>query len=527
MYAERIRRRWLELEGIRDRVANAIGGDDSGNSSSDPSGLHIKGLTGAGMGTNSASVLLLAASKVAEEEDEKEKAAIKSKSESDKGGNDATIPLDGAGDAGIEGIVHKDRSRSLTWEDVCKGTALAIQPPRICGGHVRPRSFAETLGLPRRRRDVFPRIGRNRMSDSDRAMKRVKKLLNGPLWKVDPDTGMCTGEKAGDFEGVISFDGIKASTLRRYVDQYDIDVPDEILDDNDDAAVDELSRIVKKHFHNDDEELDEASIINEFVKVVHEYSGCNNANELNKNGMPTRSSRRRARRDSFSVYDYEELANRGRKDASGNGGNSGSGKPRAPVYCICRRVSFGEMIACDSDKCKYEWFHLACVGLTATPKGKWFCPLCTKRKAKENAKKKAAEKEKASKSSSEKGKGKKNAKAASSSSRSAGEKRKAAEISSSSSGGGGQMTYYLMIELVLKERPKQEGTFKEICEGVEKKFKESLNWKMESDSRKTPVWRSSVRKILFSNHRFRRVRNDNPPVYGLVSNPKYKKSKSK
>lgn len=39
-----------------------------------------------------------------------------------------------------------------------------------------------------------------------------------------------------------------------------------------------------------------------------------------------------------------------------------------PLYCYCERVSFGEMIACDSDDCKREWFHLECVGLRVAPK---------------------------------------------------------------------------------------------------------------------------------------------------------------
>ncbi|DAZ98548.1 TPA: hypothetical protein N0F65_007047 [Lagenidium giganteum] len=31
--------------------------------------------------------------------------------------------------------------------------------------------------------------------------------------------------------------------------------------------------------------------------------------------------------------------------------------PNEPVYCHCRRVSFGQMVGCDNDDCKYEWFH--------------------------------------------------------------------------------------------------------------------------------------------------------------------------
>lgn len=48
-------------------------------------------------------------------------------------------------------------------------------------------------------------------------------------------------------------------------------------------------------------------------------------------------------------------------------------------YCLCQKVSFGDMIACDNEDCPYEWFHWSCVGLKSEPKpgGTWFCPVCT------------------------------------------------------------------------------------------------------------------------------------------------------
>ncbi|KFD57163.1 hypothetical protein M513_02048 [Trichuris suis] len=42
-----------------------------------------------------------------------------------------------------------------------------------------------------------------------------------------------------------------------------------------------------------------------------------------------------------------------------------------PVYCICRQVSYGQMICCDNEKCEMEWFHFKCVHLATKPKGKW------------------------------------------------------------------------------------------------------------------------------------------------------------
>ncbi|KAG2177254.1 hypothetical protein INT43_007911, partial [Umbelopsis isabellina] len=50
--------------------------------------------------------------------------------------------------------------------------------------------------------------------------------------------------------------------------------------------------------------------------------------------------------------------------------------PNEPVYCFCRQVSYGEMVACDNDECEIEWFHLPCVKLTTVPRGKWYCDNC-------------------------------------------------------------------------------------------------------------------------------------------------------
>lgn len=51
--------------------------------------------------------------------------------------------------------------------------------------------------------------------------------------------------------------------------------------------------------------------------------------------------------------------------------------PNEPRYCTCNQVSYGEMVACDNEECPYEWFHYPCVGITSSPKGKWYCPQCT------------------------------------------------------------------------------------------------------------------------------------------------------
>lgn len=58
--------------------------------------------------------------------------------------------------------------------------------------------------------------------------------------------------------------------------------------------------------------------------------------------------------------------------------------PNEPRYCICNQVSYGEMVACDNSECPLEWFHYPCVGITTSPKGKWYCPMCSKNRKKKN-----------------------------------------------------------------------------------------------------------------------------------------------
>ena len=37
------------------------------------------------------------------------------------------------------------------------------------------------------------------------------------------------------------------------------------------------------------------------------------------------------------------------------------------------------MIACDSIKCQFEWFHFGCVQILRVTKGKWFSTDCKRK----------------------------------------------------------------------------------------------------------------------------------------------------
>ena len=72
--------------------------------------------------------------------------------------------------------------------------------------------------------------------------------------------------------------------------------------------------------------------------------------------------------------------------AGGAEGGKGEGGLGEPTYCLCHKVSFGQMVACDNDDCEIEWFHFACVGLELKPRGKWLCPQCREGKKKKSKK---------------------------------------------------------------------------------------------------------------------------------------------
>ncbi|PWN23753.1 hypothetical protein BCV69DRAFT_243779 [Microstroma glucosiphilum] len=62
-----------------------------------------------------------------------------------------------------------------------------------------------------------------------------------------------------------------------------------------------------------------------------------------------------------------------------HGANEGEDEKDENLYCFCQKVSYGEMIGCDSDECKFEWFHLDCVGLSKPLPQVWYCSDCQSR----------------------------------------------------------------------------------------------------------------------------------------------------
>lgn len=78
-------------------------------------------------------------------------------------------------------------------------------------------------------------------------------------------------------------------------------------------------------------------------------------------------------------YPWYSLCGTIENSNSYQGGNTPIYQRDETKYCICSQVSYGEMVACDNDECGIEWFHYDCVGITQKPKGKWYCPDCSKK----------------------------------------------------------------------------------------------------------------------------------------------------
>jgi len=48
-------------------------------------------------------------------------------------------------------------------------------------------------------------------------------------------------------------------------------------------------------------------------------------------------------------------------------------------FCYCGGPEdIDDMIGCDNENCKLQWYHLGCLKIKCVPKGKWFCPECRK-----------------------------------------------------------------------------------------------------------------------------------------------------
>lgn len=102
-------------------------------------------------------------------------------------------------------------------------------------------------------------------------------------------------------------------------------------------------------------------------------SGASGSRSPSHSASPTPSSLARNQTDGPSSS--HDRARSGEDEGEEEGGEDGED---TTLYCFCQKVSFGDMVGCDNDNCKYQWFHWGCVNLKHEPEGEWLCPSCRK-----------------------------------------------------------------------------------------------------------------------------------------------------
>lgn len=99
-------------------------------------------------------------------------------------------------------------------------------------------------------------------------------------------------------------------------------------------------------------------------KSVENNANLDRKSSTNKNIINTTSNKKSKARSSKN----KKVVSESESSDSDNG--------LQPTYCICEKISYGDMVCCDNDLCPIEWFHFGCVSLRKKPKGKWYCPQC-------------------------------------------------------------------------------------------------------------------------------------------------------
>jgi len=127
-------------------------------------------------------------------------------------------------------------------------------------------------------------------------------------------------------------------------------------------------RNIKRILDNDAKDI-AMNLLNEMREDIDKNESNNNYNNNNNNTNQSNNNNS----NNNNNQNYNNI------DNNINNNSSSSIHSNEPVYCNCRKISYGNMVACDNDDCEIEWFHFACVGLEVKPRGKWFCADCRKK----------------------------------------------------------------------------------------------------------------------------------------------------
>ncbi|KAI0650469.1 hypothetical protein C8Q79DRAFT_901818 [Trametes meyenii] len=105
------------------------------------------------------------------------------------------------------------------------------------------------------------------------------------------------------------------------------------------------------------------------------YSGSGPQKSGLSRQVHPRHSPMRSRRTHTSTG-LDDADAEGEEDLDEAGEDNGDAEDQE-LYCYCQKLSYGEMIACDNDACRYQWFHLSCVSLKPPLPEVWYCSDCS------------------------------------------------------------------------------------------------------------------------------------------------------
>ncbi|KAI0722394.1 hypothetical protein C8T65DRAFT_137918 [Cerioporus squamosus] len=100
------------------------------------------------------------------------------------------------------------------------------------------------------------------------------------------------------------------------------------------------------------------------------YSSSSGTQKSSLSRVHTRHSPVRQRRGPVSTGLDDE-------DAEGEEDEEGGDAEDQGIYCYCQKLSYGQMIGCDNESCRLQWFHLSCVNLEPENLPQtWYCDEC-------------------------------------------------------------------------------------------------------------------------------------------------------
>ncbi|AET39135.1 Yng1p Ecym_4054 [Eremothecium cymbalariae DBVPG len=149
-----------------------------------------------------------------------------------------------------------------------------------------------------------------------------------------------------------------------------------------------LRQLVKQHRKKLEQQLEELRELASVSKRYQEH--INSLPQVVGSGRAKRPLKIRINLKKSQLLEKQRVSKQGQGQRQGQEQWGTADKTvQEDVYCVCRDISYGPMIACDNKQCAVEWFHYPCVGLRTAPRGnaKWFCSdKCRKQTAASSSK---------------------------------------------------------------------------------------------------------------------------------------------